>query len=151
MQIRRFRESDEEEKRELHLKTIKQVNSEDYSEKQIDAWTTFEEDSSFSEEKILRWVAEENGEIVGFADYVPEKSKITGVYVHPAHLRKGVGSKLLKKILEDAKKRGLSELRCESSVTARQFYQSHGFKVTKETVHETNGVELDAFEMKKSL
>ncbi len=151
MEIRRFRESDEEEKRELHLKTIREVNSQDYSKEQIDAWTTFDEDSSISEGKIRRWVAEQDQSLIGFADYIPEKSRITGVYVHPDHLREGVGTKLLQKIIKDAKTRGLNELRCESSVTAKEFYQEHGFEVVEKTVHETNGVEMDAFEMKKEM
>ena len=99
----------------------------------------------------MRWVAEEKGKLIGFADYIPEKSQVTGVYVDPGHLRKGVGSKLLQKIIEDAETKGLSELRCESSVTALEFYQEHGFEVVEKTVHETNNVELDAFEMKKTL
>ena len=39
MKIRKYREEDYPEKRELHLKVIREVNSEDYSEEQIEAWT----------------------------------------------------------------------------------------------------------------
>lgn len=151
MNVRKYSEEDAEEKRELHLETIREVNSDDYSEEEIDAWTTFDDENSVDEEKIERWVAEEKGDIVGFGDYIPEKRRITGVYVHPDFLRQGIGSKLLDKIIEDACEKGLEELHCESSVTAKDFYRKKDFEVVEEVVHETSGEELKAFKMVKEL
>lgn len=151
MNIRKYRPDDSEEKVDLHLKTIREVNSEDYSQEQIEAWTSFDEGQHVPEEKIERWVAEEDGKLVGFSDYRFDEGTITGVYVHPDYLRNGIGSKLLEKILEDARNRGLEELTAEASVTAKEFYQSHGFEVVKRTVHETSGEELEAFLMEKNL
>jgi putative acetyltransferase len=151
MEIRKYRESDSEEKRKLHMKVIKEVNKDDYSKHQIQAWTTFDEGSSVSKEVIERWVAVKNGGIVGFSDYRYDEGSITGVYVHPDHLREGIGSKLLEKIVEDARNRGLEKLKCQSSVTAREFYQKHGFEVVEETTYETNDEELEASGWRKKL
>ena len=151
MDIRKFRPEDRQQKRELHLETIRKTNSRDYSEEEIDAWTSFDPDNSVPEGKIERWVAEQDGEITGFADYMPDKNTVTGVYVHPDHLRKGIGTALLETIIDDARDRGLEYLECESSRTAREFYRSNGFHVMEETIHRTSGEELDAFRMRKQL
>jgi putative acetyltransferase len=151
LKVRKYSEEDAEEKRRLHLKTIREVNARDYSDKRIGAWTIFDEDNSVEEDTTERWVAEEEGKIVGFADYIPGKARITGIYVHPDFLRQGIGSKLLEKIVKDARRKGIEELRCESSVTAKDFYSENGFEVVKEVVHETSGEELEAFKMKRKL
>ncbi len=151
MKVRKYSEEDAEQKRRLHLKTIREVNARDYSDNQIEAWTTFDEENSVEKDTTERWVAEEEGKIVGFADYIPGKARITGIYVHPDFLRQGIGSKLLEKVVEDARRKGIEELRCESSVTAKDFYSENGFEVVKEVVHETSGEELEAFEMKRKL
>lgn len=150
MEIRKFKPEDQEEKKKVHKKSIREVASEDYSEEQVHAWSDFT-DYGEVEDKAERWVVEQDGKLIGFADYIPEKSRVTGVYVHPDNLRQGVGSKLIQKIFKDARNRELDELTCESSVTARKFYEDHGFELVEKTVHETNGVEMDAFEMKKEL
>ena len=151
MNIRKYRPEDSEEKTEMHLKTIREVNSRDYTEEEVEAWSTFDDSQHVSEEKIERWIAEEEGDIIGFSDYRFDEGTITGVYVHPDYLRRGIGSRLLEKVLQDAKNKGLDELTAEASVTAKEFYQSHGFEVVEETVHETNGEEVQAFKMRKHL
>ena len=54
-------------------------------------------------------------------------------------------------MIEDAKNRGIVELTCESSVTAKEFYERYGFEVVEEVTRETDGVEMRAFEMTKVL
>jgi hypothetical protein len=51
MKIRKYRGSDAEEKHELHMKTIRRVASQDYSDNQIDAWTTFDQDNATDEDE----------------------------------------------------------------------------------------------------
>jgi GNAT superfamily N-acetyltransferase len=82
-------------------------------------------------------VAEQDGIIVGFTHYVTHndiidgglKAFITAFYVTPSERRKGVGSALLAKTIQDALKKGV--VRIESSTTnseARRLYEKHGFK-----------------------
>lgn len=151
MKIRKYREEDYPEKRELHLKVIREVNSEDYSEEQIEAWTDFDPANPGDDEGRVRWVAENEDAIIGFGDYMPEGNKITGIYVHPDFLRQGIGSKLLQKIEDDARRKDLEYLKCVSSVTAKDFYRNNGFKVIGETRHPTGSETLEAFKMKKEL
>lgn len=151
MKIRKFKEEDAEEKTEMHLSTIREVNSQHYSEEQIEAWTTFDSENYVEETEKEKWVAEEDGKIIGFGDYIPMEAEITGVYVHPDHLRKGIGSKLLEKMEQAARDQGIEKLTCVSSLTAKEFYRNHGYKVKKQIKHETSGEELEAYKMEKEL
>lgn len=151
MDIRKFRDEDSEEKKSVHLRSIREVASDYYSEDQIEAWSNFDDHGDVPEENSERWVALKDDEVVGFADYRFDKGRVTGVYVHPDHLREGIAAKLLEKVVQNAKARNLDELRAESSVAAKEFYQSQGFQFEGETTHETSGEELKAFEMVKEL
>lgn len=147
MKIRKYTPEDREEKEKVHQRAIREIASEDYSDKQIEAWSDFSDYGSI-EENIERWIAEDGDNLIGFADYRPDEGKVTGVYVDPDCTEEGVGSKLLRKIVQDAEERGLNQLSCESSVTARKFYEKHGFEVVNEVTHETNGVEMKAYKMR---
>jgi len=84
-------------------------------------------------------VAESNQEIVGFIHQVffldpvhaGLNSCITSLFVKQPHRKKGIGSQLLKKAVENAKKKGVIEVHVdteENNVRAIDFYQKHGFK-----------------------
>jgi putative acetyltransferase len=151
VKIRKYRESDAEEKQKLHMKVIEEVAADDYAEDQIDEWTTFDSDNANDEKDTERWVAEEDGKIIGFGDYVSEEAEITGIYVHPDYLRQGIASQLLAKIKEDAEKRGIEKLSLISTVSAKDFYEEHGYRVLESIMYETGGEELETFKMEKEL
>ena len=84
-------------------------------------------------------VAESNQEIVGlihqvfFLDPVHAglNSCITSLFVKEPQRKKGIGSQLLQKAIENAKKKGVIEVHVdteENNVRAIKFYQKHGFK-----------------------
>lgn len=84
-------------------------------------------------------VAESNQEIVGlihqvfFLDPVHAglNSYVTSLFVKESHRKKGIGSQLLKKAIENAKKKGVIEVHVdteENNIGAIEFYQKLGFK-----------------------
>ena len=84
-------------------------------------------------------VAESDQEIVGlihqifFLDPVHAglNSYITSLFVKESHRKKGIGSQLLQKAIESAKKKGVIEVHVdteENNVRATEFYQKSGFK-----------------------
>lgn len=149
MNIREYNESDAEAHAEVHRESVRQIASEDYSEEIIEAWSdTSPEDSELEEEKV-RFVAEKEGEIVGFSDYDLETNELSGLYVKPGFTGKGIGEKLLEKVEEDARENGLDSLWCKSTVTAKSFYQKNGYQLVEETVHEIDGLEMKAYRMEK--
>jgi putative acetyltransferase len=154
MKIREYNfEDDVEAHAEVHRKSVRGIASKDYRDEVIDAWASKEPEDSPLEREKKRFVAEtENREVVGFSDYNKETNELLGLYVKPEYSGKGIGEKLLQKAEENARKNGLDYLWCKSTVTAKDFYQKHGYKIIEETFHELeDGVEMKAFKMEKKL
>lgn len=151
MKIRKYRFEDAEAHAEVHRQSVRGIASADYSDEIIDAWASKEpEDSPLPEEKV-RFVAEEEGEIIGFSDYNKETNELSGLYIKPNYTGRGIGEKLLHKAEEDAKQNGLEQLWCKSTITAKDFYQKHGYKLIEETTHEIQDLEMKVYKMEKEL
>lgn len=81
------------------------------------------------------WVYEDRGEVVGFIGM--QAIEIGGLFVHPDHHSKGIGSQLVNFILEKQK-----ELEVEvfvKNTIGRSFYDKFGFKTYEESLHEPTG------------
>ena len=70
------------------------------------------------------WVAEEKGRIVGFVAIAG--THLEQLYLHPDHLRRGIGSLLLAKAKELSPD-GLTLYTFQRNAAARAFYEAHGF------------------------
>lgn len=151
MKIRKYRFEDAEAHAEIHKKSVRKIASKDYSDKIIEAWSDREPESSPLDEEKERFVAEKDGQIIGFSDFNKETNELSGLYVKPGYTGRKVGSKLLQKVEKLAKKKGLEKLWCKSTTTARGFYEEHGWTVLEETVHEVKDVEMKVFRMEKEL
>jgi putative acetyltransferase len=151
MKIRKYEESDAEEKAEVLRKSVKEIASEDYSKQEIEVWSDVEvEEDPLPEEKV-RYVAIEDEKIVGFGEYNREENEVTGLYVHPDYTGNGIGEKLLEKVEKNAKEHGLDILTCLSTVTAKDFYQKHGYKIVEETTHQMEDQNLTVYKMEQEL
>jgi len=136
MKIRLAQDEDYPEIARLRRQTIRNVNSGDYSEDIIQDWTTQTNTQSFRKKahEHKRWVAIEKNKIIGFCDH-NFKCELSRIYVHKDHLRKGVGSRLLKVAEDSLKKLGCKEIHIESTITAKDFYEKNGYKVIKKDFH----------------
>ena len=153
MKIREYNFDDAEAHAKVHRESVRGIASKDYRDEIIEAWTAKEPEESPLDEDKVRFVAEtKEGEVVGFSDYDKETNELSGLYVKPEYSGKGMGEKLSQKVEENARKYGLDHLWCKSTVTAKDFYQKHGYKITEETIHELEeGIEMKAFKMEKDL
>ena len=153
MKIREYNFDDAEAHAKVHRESVRGIASKDYRDEIIEAWTAKEPEESPLDEDKVRFVAEtKEGEVVGFSDYDKETNELSGLYVKPEYSGKGMGEKLLQKVEENARKYGLDHLWCKSTVTLKDFYQKHGYKITEETIHELEeGIEMKAFKMEKDL
>jgi ribosomal protein S18 acetylase RimI-like enzyme len=76
-------------------------------------------------------VAEKCREVVGFASLWKPKSFLHHLHVHPSHHRQGIGSALLRHVLQLAESD--VSLKCQiDNGRALQFYRHHGFEETGE-------------------
>ncbi|PTQ75499.1 GNAT family N-acetyltransferase [Celeribacter persicus] len=74
------------------------------------------------------------------------------VAVHPDHVRCGIGSVLLEHILENARLTGVERMCCLSTLTAREFYEAHGFVASGDVdLALKPGVYLPAIQMARDL
>lgn len=150
MEIRRFQEADADAVAAVHAQAVREIAADDYTGEEIAVWADTGP-SEFVEEDKVRFVAVVDGTIVGFSDYTPDEQRITGVYVHPDWTGEGVGSALLERIEQDARERGVTELDLLSTVTAKTFYERHGYTVVEETMREIDDQALDVYRMEKAL
>ena len=94
------------------------------------------------------FVAELNGELVGYAD-LQANGYIDHFFVSGTHARRGIGSLLMKHLLGEAKALGLSELSSDVSRTAQPFYEKFGFVVIEQRRPERRGVIIPNALMKR--
>lgn len=77
-------------------------------------------------------VSEVRGEIVGYAVLwcILDQGELANIAVDPAWQRRGLGSRLLERVLERARERGVADLFLEvreSNTVARELYRRRGF------------------------
>ena len=134
--IRSVKDEDYAALARLRRQTIRNVNNSDYPEDTIRNWSAKARAQDFREsaDSCMRWVALDANRIIGFCEH-NFACEISRIYVHKDYLRKGVGSRLLKLADEFLRKHGCTEIRVESTVTAKDFYEKNGYKVVENAAH----------------
>ena len=151
--IRSFREDDLDSLIDLFRNTIHNVNIQDYTQDQVDAWAPEYIDKN-------RWmriltdgfaiVAEVNGELAGFTNLM-SNGHIHFLFISHNHQRMGIATLLLYRIEFEAIQLGSSKMSTDSSITARPFFEKMGFTVLRPQKSEFNGEVFDNFKMEKEL
>lgn len=154
IEIRAYKSSDTQDLAQIYYDTIHQVNAKDYSKIQLDVWAP--ESSGKAEywvkklEKTNPLVAISDGTIVGFAEFEPN-GHIGCFYCHHEWIRMGVGTALMNAIHEIARKQKNNKIFVEVSITARPFFEKHGFKILEKQTIFINDIGLINFKMEKEL
>jgi len=152
LRLRRFRPDDVPALIDLFRCTVHRINSRDYTPEQVRAWAPEKVDPA-------RWivladrhtvVAEIEGRIVGFTDLETD-GHIDRFFVHADCQRQGVGKAMLTELLAEAVRLGLARLFAEVSITARPFFERHGFVVVAEQVVTVRDVAMTNFRMERLL
>ncbi|SLN58940.1 Acetyltransferase (GNAT) family protein [Aquimixticola soesokkakensis] len=74
------------------------------------------------------------------------------VAVHARYARRGIGSVILDHALKAARKSGIAQMCCLSTLTARKFYEAAGFAVEGDVeLTLRRGVNLPAVQMRRTL
>lgn len=149
--IRDYIESDAEALWKLFFNTIRNINSRDYTQAQIEAWAPNSLDSELWQKRmdgLSPFVAEIDSLIVGYTD-LQSDGLIDHFFCNHKYQRQGVGRALMNHVLEVGKSRELRRFYSEVSITARPFYENFGFTVAKEKALEMRGQKLRNFVMEK--
>lgn len=153
--VRRARRADDEGVGRMHVASIRELCRTHYRPEEIEAWATAPRGVNFYVKAIERkefYVAEEDGDIIGFATLNAASGEVEAVYVHPAATRRGVGLKLLSTLEARAREAGLESVHLCASLNAVEFYERAGFARQQLTSHRlANGVEIACVSMSKQL
>ena len=163
MEIRPGTSADAEAVSDAHHAAIEELGATVYDDEQVAAWSAGRspDDYEFDADDRDVFVAEVDGAVRGFgwlscdpgqhliADVDGE---VTGMYVHPAVARQGVGTALLDRLEATARERELGAIGMWASMNAVPFYEDHGYERVAERVHEFGGgVTGRVLELRKEL
>ncbi|UPT20067.1 GNAT family N-acetyltransferase [Thermobifida alba] len=149
MLLRAYSESDARETLDVFTRAVQVTARRDYSQRQVDAWAG-------PDRNLAHWhdaraststqVAVIDGRLVGFIGVSPS-GYIGMLFVDPSHQRQGVASALLRWAREHARMAGAGELSTHASITARPFFESHGFAVDNVRTPTVRGVAFRNYQM----
>lgn len=148
MELRRYRSADCEELSALFYQTVHAVNAKDYSPQQLDAWASGSVDLSAWDRSFLEhttFVAEEDGQIVGFGD-IDRTGYLDRLFVHKEYQRQGIATALCDALEAAVQARTITT---HASITARPFFERCGYRLVKEQEVIRNGVALTNYVMQK--
>ncbi len=144
MIIRKATLEDNDQIRQLFYDTINNINVRDYNSEQIKLWSSghlnIEKwNNNITEQYFI--VCESNKTITGFAS-ITDKGYLDFMYVHKDHQGKGIATAMLSELELFADTNNIKEIWAQVSITARPFFKSKGFRITKEFITKIENVEF---------
>ena len=156
MEIRKFKHSDTSQIVTLFYETVHTINARDYSLEQLEAWAP----KHVKEAKIVNWkealshnityVAETNGKIIGFSD-MTATGYLDRLYIHKDFQGQGIASAFIQILEIEAKSLKLDEMSTDASITAKSFFERHGYQTIQSQSVERRGILLVNFKMVKKI
>ncbi|MFC6720529.1 GNAT family N-acetyltransferase [Halobacteriaceae archaeon SHR40] len=139
--------------------TVKQVaisaiDSDEYTARQLDAWRPDDElveefGRAIESNRFEILLVESGPATAGYGVLNTAENRIDAVFVHPEYHGEGIGSSLVRQFESRARITGLSELQLVSSLNAKEFYETLGYRDIDRKVREINGVDLKFAVMRK--
>lgn len=135
----------------LFAESVRSIGPEHYQPDAIEAWAAFAGSDRFSAFVLHNHtlVAEERAEGLSGFGGIDEFGRITSLYVRPDRSRRGIGSTLLRALLEIGQSNGLREFNTEASAFSRGLFEKFGFEVVGTEVVERAGVHIERYRMER--
>ncbi len=139
---------------EIYIDAVRSIGPEAYSAAQVAAWATWPsaEPEEFRQ-RILAghpWVAEVDGVVAAFAAYTPP-DHLDFLYTRGDYARRGLATKLHRRLEAIANENGAPWLRTEASYLSRPAFNRFGYRVTEIERVERFGEMFTRFKMRKRL
>lgn len=157
--IRKFQDPDVDQIATLFYETVHSINARDYTPEQLDAWAP-KWSADERKEKIERlkislrkhisYVSDIGGQVVGFAD-ITKDGYLDRLFVHKDHQGQGIASALLRVLEYEVMQLGVTEVRTDASITAKPFFEHHGYVTVQPQTVSVRGVSMVSFKMVKAL
>lgn len=136
---------------QLFHDTIQTINSKDYPKDEIDDWKSWHKDIDKWVERVNEQyfiVAKLDDIIVGFSSLALD-GYLDFIFVHKDYQRKGIANALMTEIESKAISQKNTLIYSDVSITAKGFFEKHGFKVEKQQLKKSKKKELINFRMTK--
>ena len=150
VKIRRFNKKDAEKVSQIIENCYLKLNIGGHTKKglQLQICWNSPENLLKRSENIKYYVALDKNRIVGVCGY--NTNKVHTLFVDIQYQKKGVGKELLSKVLNEARKEGLSSIKTWSTFYAEEFYRSFGFIRKKEIQLPQGKKDVVLIEMEKT-
>ena len=152
--IRRLAESDIPQMRELFRSTVLCVNSRDYTDEECKDWASCGDSTEHWKDLLTTndffAALDGGGNIIGFSS-MNAGGHLHSLFAHKDWQGKDVGTRLLAEAERLAMEYGAEKITSEVSITARPFFERHGYKTVKEQKAKANRLYLTNYVMKKEL
>ena len=140
--------------RELFHTTVLTVNSKDYTKEEVEDWTSCGDSVAHWKNLLAKndyvGAIDGQGKIIGFSSMNAE-GYLHSMFVHKDQQGKGVATLLLSEVEKIAREYDVHKINVEASITARPFFEKHGYKVVKEQKAKANRLWLTNYVMEKAL
>ncbi len=153
--IREFLPGDEAALHAVFHSAIHTLATHDYTAEQIAAWSPAEPDATFRAHWIQRmralrpFIVERDEQILAYAD-LQANGYIDHFFVAGPYARQGIGSQLMRHLLDTAAAGRIAELTANVSRTAQPFFQRFGFVVIEERMPIVRGIAIPNAFMRRS-
>jgi len=151
MNLRQITIKDQLELKKVYFDSIQSLDKKIYSESQKRAWSSQAWDNPNFDKSILKgkgWLLSEEGIIIAFATRYPN-NRIALFYCKGEFQRKGIGSKLLHKLEDEAKKEGLESLTTEASLISFELFLKNGWEIIRKEKVTINNIFFERYKMIK--
>lgn len=157
--VRPFVPEDAEAVGRIFRRAVHQTAAKDYAPRQLDAWAPENRNAAYWQAALLPGsaefarsyvVADQAARIAAFGNFIADRSTALTdhLFVDPDCARMGVGSMLLRRMEEDSLRRHFT---ATVSLTARPFFERHGWHVLDFLEISRNGATLPCLQMEKCL
>ena len=134
--------------------TIITINSKDYAKEEVEDWASCGNSIEHWKELLAKndyvGVLDGQDRIIGFSSMNAE-GYLHSMFVHKDWQGKGVATLLLTEVEKMARCYSVHKISVEASITARPFFEKHGYKVVKEQQAKAYRLYLRNFVMEKTL
>ena len=139
---------------ELFRSTVLTVNSKDYTKEEVKDWASCGDSIEHWKELLAKndyiGALDGQGNIIGFSS-MDSDGHLHSMFVHENWQGRGVATRLLSEVEKMAQKYGVGKIHTEVSITARSFFEKHGYKTMKKQKQKANQLFLTNYKMEKVL
>ena len=151
MNLRQISIKDQLELKKVYFDSIQSLDEKLYSQEQKRAWSSQAWDNPNFDKSITQgkgWLLIEQSKIIAFATRYPN-NRISLFYCKGKFQRKGYGSKLLKKLEDEAKNEGLDSLSTEASLISYKLFLKNEWKIIRKEKVTINNIFFERYKMIK--